>query len=227
MVLWDGAPSYSLKERRKDWRVLPGKESPGPGAYDPSLNYARHASPNVKIGRSHKSKIANIYGEVPAPNKYKPQSNFIKTQYAAWGMGSNKRPALSKILDNPGPGSYNPTAPKTDGPMIRGKSQIFLKESPGPSTYSPDVRGWKKKAPQFSMGSDQKKTISAKPLNYFPGPGTYDGRRPKSNVSYGFGSSKRMPTKVDGSPGPGAYRIPTKIRDLETYSLNKNQFSFV
>ena len=47
------------------------------------------------------------------------------------------------------------------------------------------------------MGSDQKKTISAKPLNFFPGPGTYDGRKPKNHLSYGFGSSKRMPTKSD------------------------------
>ena len=77
------------------------------------------------------------------------------------------------------------------------------------------------------MGSDKKTTISAKPLNFFPGPGSYDGRKPKNNLSYGFGSSKRMPTKADGLPGPGAYRIPTKIRNLETYTLNKNKFSYV
>lgn len=77
------------------------------------------------------------------------------------------------------------------------------------------------------MGSEQKKTISAKPLNFFPGPGTYDGRKPKNQTAYGFGSSKRMPAKTDGSPGPGAYKIPTKIRNVETYSMNKNQFSFV
>ena len=77
------------------------------------------------------------------------------------------------------------------------------------------------------MGSEQKKTISARPLNLFPGPGTYDGKKARNAPSYGFGSSQRMKIKDDGSPGPGSYKIPTKVRNVETYSLSKNQFSFV
>ena len=226
-VMSDGVPGYSMTSRRPDWRVLPGKESPGPGNYDPSLEYTRKSGPKYQVGKTHKSKIANIYGEVPAPNWYKPASNFIKTQSAAWGMGSWKRPALSQILDNPGPGSYNPALGKKEGPAIRGKSQVFLKETPGPSTYSPDGKANKNKAPIFSMGSEQKKTISARPLNLFPGPGTYDGKKARNAPSYGFGSSQRMKIKDDGSPGPGSYKIPTKVRNVETYSLSKNQFSFV
>lgn len=155
----DGVPGYSITSRRPDCRVLPGQDTPGPGNYNPSLEYSRKSAPKYRVGRTSKSKIANIYGDVPAPNSYKPSSQFVKTQAAAWGMGSNKRPGLSQILDTPGPGSYNPAQPKKEGPMLRGRSQFFLKESPGPSTYSPDVRGSKYKAPTFSMGSEGKKTI--------------------------------------------------------------------
>lgn len=207
--------------------MLPGKGAPGPGSYDPTLEYTRKSAPKYRVGRSSKSRIANIYGDVPAPNCYRPESNFVKTQSAAWGMGSNKRPGLSQILDTPGPGSYNPALSKKGGPSMSGKSQMYIKESPGPGSYSPDVNPTTKKAPKFSMGSEQKKTISAKPLNHFPGPGNYDGDKLKTRVSYGFGTSKRMDIKHDGSPGPGAYKIPTKIRDLQTYSLQKNQYSYV
>jgi hypothetical protein len=226
-VMSDGAPGYSMKDRRPDCRVLPGKDTPGPGGYDPSLNYTRKSGPKYGIGKSHKSKIANIYGDVPGPNQYKPYSNFVKNQAAAWGMGSNKRPALSQILDTPGPGQYNPPSSNKSGPALRGKSQVYIKDSPGPGAYSPDARTVKGKAPQFSMGTERKKTIAAKPINKFPGPGTYNGNKMKRHTSFGFGSSKRMPVKSDGSPGPGSYKIPTKVRNLEVYSLTKNQFSYV
>ena len=206
---------------------MPGKDAPGPGNYDPSLSSVRKAGPKFGIGKTSKSKIANIYGDVPAPNSYAPSSNFIKNQSAAWGMGSNKRPALSQILDTPGPGQYNPPKLNKSGPSLRGKASVHLKESPGPGAYSPEGRHVKSKAPQFSMGTDRKKTIAAKPLNKFPGPGSYNGNKMKRNTSYGFGSSKRMEIKCDHSPGPGAYRIPTKVRNLEVYSLSKNKYSYV
>lgn len=214
-VLGDGVPGYSIKGRRPDCRVLPGKDAPGPGNYDPSTKFCRRSAPKYRMSRASKSKIANIYGETPAPNVYRPSSTFVKSQSAAWGMGSNKRPGLSQILDTPGPGSYDPKLNNGDGPSLRGKSQVCLKESPGPGSYSPDVRGSKKKSPIFSMGTEQKKTISAKPLNYFPGPGTYvENKFRTAGPKFGFGSSKRMEIKKDNSPGPGSYKIPTKVRDL-------------
>ena len=227
-VMTDGAPGYSMKGRRPDVRVLPGKDTPGPGNYDPLLSYTRTNGPKYAIGKTSKSKVANIYGDVPAPNSYKPASMFVKNQSAAWGMGSYKRPALSQILDTPGPGQYNPNKGNTtSGPVLRGKGKFHVKDSPGPGAYSPDSRTVKNKAPNFSMGSEKKKTIAAKPKNHFPGPGSYNEDKPKRQTSYGFGSSKRMYVKSDNSPGPGAYRIPTKIRNVETYSLNKNKYSFV
>ena len=224
----DGVPGYSIKGRRPDVRVLPGKDTPGPGVYDPSLGYTRTNGPMYGIGKTSKSKIANIYGHTPAPNSYKPESKFIKTQAAAWRMGSNKRPdQLSQILDTPGPGSYDPAASTKSGPSLRGKSKIWIKDSPGPGAYSPDTRVAKKGAPRFSMGTQKKKTIAARPLNHFPGPGTYYKSKPRTGPSFGFGSSKRMHVRSDDSPGPGSYKIPTKIRNLEGYALPKNKYSFV
>jgi hypothetical protein len=157
----DGVPCYSIKSRKPDKsRLFAGKDAPGPGAYDPSNNLNRRSVPKFRFGRSSKSKISNIYGDVPAPNSYKPHSNFVKSQSAAWGMGSYKRPALSQILDTPGPGSYDPANTlKREGPSFKGKSKVHLAESPGPGTYSPDVRQSKTKAPHFSLGTEQKKTI--------------------------------------------------------------------
>lgn len=74
-------------------------------------------------------------------------------------MGSGKRPALSKILDNPGPGSYSPVRSKRDGPSFSAKPRMCIKDSPGPGNYSPDEKIVKKKAPGYSMGSEQRKTI--------------------------------------------------------------------
>jgi len=143
-------------------------------------------------------------------------------------MGSNKRPALSRIYDNPGPGSYDPAnSMKKEGPALRGRSSFNVKDSPGPGAYSPDVKQSKNKAPSFGMGSEGKKTICAKPLNSNPGPGNYYKYGFKGGPSFGFGTSTRMSIKKNDSPGPGSYKIPTKVRNLETYSLNKNKFSYV
>ena len=77
------------------------------------------------------------------------------------------------------------------------------------------------------MGSQKKHTISAKPLNNYPGPGRYGEKKNGKGKSFGFGTGKRMLVKRDSSPGPGSYKIPTKIRDLQNYTLSKNEFSYV
>lgn len=80
------------------------------------------------------------------------------------------------------------------------------------------------------MGIDQKTSICARPLNKFTvGPGDYQNKKKfvSSGPSYGFGSSKRDGFKHTNTPGPGSYKIPTKVRNLETYALNKNKYSYV
>lgn len=226
----DGVPGYTMKDRRKDCRVLPGKDAPCAGNYNPQYSQSRKSAPKFAFAKTNKNKVADIYGHTPAPNAYSPANKFVKSQSAAWGMGSGKRPALSQILSNPGPGQYSPKKGPGNAHSFTGKSKMYIKKAPGPGDYSPDANNTKKRAPGFSMGRDHKKTISGKPLNqYTTSPGHYQNERKykASGPSFGFGTSKRPEFKHDSSPGPGSYKIPTKVRNLETYALNKNEFSYV
>lgn len=226
----DGAPNYSMKGRRKDVRVLPGKDAPCPGNYNPTFSHSRKSAPKYGFARTNKNKIANIYGETPGPNVYSPANKFVKSQSAAWGMGSGSRPALSQVLSNPGPGQYSPERGPGKAHSFTGKARLHVKKSPGPGEYSPIANNTKKRAPGYSMGRDKKKSLSSKPLNkYAVSPGDYqnDKKFKPSGPSFGFGSSKRAEFKNESTPGPGSYKIPTKVRNLETYALGKNKFSYV
>ena len=58
-----------------------------------------------------------------------------------------------------------------------------------------------------------------------PGPGNYKNEYQKlklSAPSFGFGTSKRPEiggNKKMQTPGPGAYRVPTKIADTPAYNM--------
>jgi len=98
--------------RRKDVRVLPGKESRGPGAYNPDPQTVKTKAKNYSVGRERKGFAPDIYGTTPGPDNYNPKMFAGKNQAASWGMGSGKRPPLQQVLPTPGPGSYNPPKAK-------------------------------------------------------------------------------------------------------------------
>ena len=143
-------------------------------------------------------------------------------------MGSGHRPPLSQVLETPGPGQYNDQKKKLKGPTIAGKEKMNMKPSPGPGDYTPIDGTVKKKAAKFSMGTQKKDLLPCKVNNDNPGAGSYhSGKRGKSGPGFGFGSQSRMKNYSKQTPGPGDYKIPTKIRDCGNYALNKNQFSYV
>ena len=76
--------------------------------------------------------------------------------------------------------------------------------TPGPGTYSPDHHAKLNKAPQFTVGTQQR--VMLKELNSNPGPGIYQNNIGKGGSS--FGTSTRVKLKYDNSPGPGSYKIP-------------------
>jgi hypothetical protein len=77
------------------------------------------------------------------------------------------------------------------------------------------------------MGTQKKKLLPAQPLNDNPAPGSYHSNKRKTSGGFGFGSAPRMKDYGKATPGPGDYKIPTKIRDVGSYALSKNQFSYV
>jgi hypothetical protein len=72
------------------------------------------------------------------------------------------------------------------------------------------------------------KSILAKPKNEYPGPGNYKDESKKVK-GYGFGSSPRDPPKKDGGPGPGSYKIPTKISNTSKMAVpgQNQEFRYV
>lgn len=89
---------------------------------------------------------------------------------------------------------------------------------PGPGTHSPIAHPVKDKAPVYSMGAKLGSTLVKK--NDVPGPGQYVNESHKlknAAPSFGFGTMKRPDiagNQKHKSPGPGAYKIPTKISDV-------------
>lgn len=53
-----------------------------------------------------------------------------------------------------------------------------------------------------------------------PGPGEYKIiERAIEGPKFGFGTGLRKVPRRDESPGPGAYKVPTKIANLPQYAL--------
>lgn len=78
------------------------------------------------------------------------------------------------------------------------------------------------------MGTQKKKLIPCQPLNENPGSGSYhNNKRKQVGPGFGFGSESRMKDYGKPTPGPGDYKIPTKIRDTSSFQLHKNKFSYV
>ena len=62
-----------------------------------------------------------------------------------------------------------------------------------------------------------------------PGPNTRNLFRSKpAGPQFGFGTAVRMPTRNQGLPGPGYYKIPTAVGRVPSYSMaGPEGFKFV
>ena len=108
-----------------------------------------------------------------------------------------------------------------------GKDKAYIKQTPGPGSYSPANNTVQRKAAQFSMGTGKNKD-SFNPANNNPGAGSYHNKiRKKVGPSFGFGSAPRMKEYGSGTPVPGHYKVTTKIRDTGGFQLQKNELNYV
>lgn len=97
--------------------------------------------------------------------------------------------------------------------------------APGPGAYELAHQDNKNmsKAPAFRMGSETRdRNPHMKEQKTVPGAGTYTSNynQKSKSPSFGFGSSKRpdIAGKRDNTPGPGNYKVPTKIADTASYA---------
>ena len=80
----------------------------------------------------------------------------------------------------------------------------------------------------FRIGTEERIPNDRTTVKIVPGPGNYNPKkRPTSAApAYGFGTGNRGHSKStkDLTPGPGAYRLPSRIQDVPQYLLpNRSQ----
>jgi hypothetical protein len=58
---------------------------PGPGSYNPSIDMKHKSMPNFSIGKEARENRAERPKDIPAPNKYFPNTSFIMKSSQQWG----------------------------------------------------------------------------------------------------------------------------------------------
>jgi len=81
-VVGKDGPGYSMPGRRKDVRVLPGKDGRGPGAYNSMHSAVKRNGSAYTMGKTSKSRVPDVYGHTPGPNQYNPDDAVGKNKAA-------------------------------------------------------------------------------------------------------------------------------------------------
>ena len=82
------------------------------------------------------------------------------------------------------------------------------------------------------MGAKLKYGGLSQSVQHLPGPGHYEGSANSVKIKapqFGFGSSKRpdiVGGKKDTTPGPGDYKIPVRISNLEDFEIPGHHHEF-
>jgi hypothetical protein len=199
----------SIKGKPRD---LTSDNSPGPGAYDPTLEAVKHAVRGIDL-RSSLKPINDDYSKttrnwIPGPGTYFNPNSYFGKEAPAFSLRGKSNEKLS--ISVPGPGSYDVKDPRSKSPGFRmSKGQRIndtsaSKNSVGPGMYDQSHKRVGTEGPKFSMGV---KTES-KNRNDSPGPGAYEpsieavkNKSPQISVK---GRTELMSAK-SYAPGPGAY----------------------
>lgn len=230
-------PSVTMSPKlNENFKEKHDKLVPGPGNYEFHLK-AMKTAPNYGFGTSVRQDPGRTgtKGVVTEPGGYNPGTTYTKTSSPNYRFGSDVRKDVARDKNDklvPGPGNYEMKSKAFDS-KTRGYMGIKISDQskmvvPGAGTYEPDPSPVKNKASSYSMGAKLKSDLirSAE----VPGPGTYVNSAEKfkqSAPSFGFGSSKRpeMGNKKQNTPGPGSYKVPSKIADVPSYSYQKKDDS--
>ena len=172
---------------------------PGPNKYNPNFKILKKKYPSYRIGTAKRRKLYDIDETFPGPNKYKinDRYNSKRPKSSAWKIGTEKRPPLFLDTKTPGVGMYSLRNNKNNAPKytLREKFDIKSKEKrPGVGQYNIS------KSINFMMKKE---------------PGWKIGKASRDDM---LTKDKR------GNPGPGMYRIPCSIVDVNDYTREKGKF---
>jgi len=107
------AKGTSMVPRRPDSALLTASRSPGPGAYNPSLD-TKLKSPSYRLGSASRDGLSGK-SYAPGPGNYDPRlsSNGKNVKF-----GTSVRSPLNGSTKFPGPGSYNINSKVGEGPKV-------------------------------------------------------------------------------------------------------------
>lgn len=134
------APTYGFGSAPRNCRI-PGKQTPGPGAYTPDFNKTGHDAPRYTATPRRSSGAGRSLSRpsTPGPGAYHPSRRDFPKSSPEWGFGTAERGKTDFGL-HPGPGAYTEPSMVGDGPKytIRGKPDPIAwagTDQPGPGQY--------------------------------------------------------------------------------------------
>eukprot|EP00349_Pseudokeronopsis_sp_Brazil_P006068 CAMPEP_0202965468 /NCGR_PEP_ID=MMETSP1396-20130829/9434_1 /ASSEMBLY_ACC=CAM_ASM_000872 /TAXON_ID= /ORGANISM="Pseudokeronopsis sp., Strain Brazil" /LENGTH=184 /DNA_ID=CAMNT_0049688195 /DNA_START=609 /DNA_END=1162 /DNA_ORIENTATION=- len=153
-MLSDGTAIATMPGKGKDLRPKSGKDAPGPGAYDPKVNYSRKSDPNFSMSKTTRDAALGLYTQTPAPGTYFVSDGLEGLTQQVGGSGLRvDQSSSSTVPPTPGPGTYNQKS-TINGPQFHmGSKYDAIGDSfPGPGSYQPAHQAKMKRAPSFSDG---------------------------------------------------------------------------
>ena len=203
---------------------------PGPGTY--TLKDG-DKGPKYSVGTSQRPGFKGTDTPGPADYKVDDGTKATKPKGPEWKIGTGNRGDLATgDKDVPGAGEYyKPENPKGPFYSITGKGNMNdIKDNgvPGSNAYDIDkATAAKKKNPSWKIGTSGRDDVVKKKIKEgVPGPGTYE-QEDKTKIKhpeYKFGTGKRTEDKPNDVPGPGSYRIPCSIVDVNDYTREQGEF---
>lgn len=194
------------------------KNTPSPGAYDPSPRMTKKKEPSFSMPRQKRGQKNLDAG--PPPDAYNIRSNINYSPY--WSFGGELRKPLGDHKACPGPGTYESKSNMggTANYSMRLKCPLDDKEGrskPGPGAYAPNIEMAKTAAPKVFIGTGKRKPLAAKNPN--PGPGQYNESSTLKKKGAKFYSDTRINKYNKEVPGPGNYENLTDFQE----NLNKKK----
>ena len=207
--------------------------NPGPNKYNTQTKFGEDGK---KISMARSQRINPKDNGVPGPNKYCPNYKILKTKNPKYRIGTAKRRNLFDTDPSfPGPNKYNinekynskkPKSPTWKFGTCK-SSQLFSdNDTPGVGMYS--LRNNRNNAPKYTFRG--KFDIKSKEVR--PGVGRYNVFKSsqyimKKEPKWKIGKASRddyLTNDRRGNPGPGMYRIPCSIVDVNGYTREKGKF---
>ena len=200
---------------------------PGPGAYASDFSPIKYKDPQWRMGTSKRVGLAKITNS-PPPNTYNPDYSKFANRTVSYGFGSSRRANMGKSHAGPSMQAYNlpPAAFEKRGFAMgiklenQGALNVKGGQQPGPGNYAPNYRATTPGASAYSiMGRHAMKQRYAG-----PDPGAYDLNFNNLNKApafgFGGGGKQRVDMASGDAPGPGNYKVPTKIATKPQYVSN-------